>query len=39
MGDVLWLVGCFALKIVEDGFRVVAAMVWLKVDSGFGFDV
>jgi hypothetical protein len=26
------LVGCFALKIVEDGLRVVAARLWLNVD-------
>jgi hypothetical protein len=30
MGDVLWLVG-FALKIVEDGLKVVAARLWLSV--------
>jgi len=39
MGEMLWLVG-FALKIVEDGLRVVAARLWLNVvlDVDVGFE-
>ncbi len=34
-GDVGLLVG-FALRVVEDGFRVVAARLWLNVDVDVG---